>query len=335
MVVATAYLLFGIYSGRLTADVPPRIVSNLQLAGQVLAASAGLSAICLVMLTFDEIAWAVLMGLSGLAYLLGTPFLISNQVRSATSPAAEAIATWGTITGTIIVIVVGIRIVHEIYNQLAFGGLRVKGAAEEEGKLKPAGKAKIARVGPFTPCWETPSCHQAIREMCPAFRARKTCWRFGRGCNCDPGLVESLIRTGGVGASGDSSQRRTQQEYLRSDLQADVPTQRERTIPCAKCAIYMEHQRAKFRFISPILVIGTIVALIVFYRPVLALYSLTITGMAKLASIFSYGDQVDPEVWFDYLNTSTVQVFFLLMLGLLVLSWVLKFVEWAILVKKL
>ena len=194
--------------------------------------------------------------------------------------------------------------------------------------------AKIARVGPFTPCWETPFCHQAIREMCPAYKARKTCWRFGRGCNCDPGLVESLIRTGGVGASGDSRQRRVQQDYLRSDLQADLPTARERTISCAQCAIYMEHERAKFRFVNPIVVVGTIVALIVFYRPLLGLYGLTLTGMANLASTFSYGEQVDPKVWFDYLNTPTVQVFFLLMLGVLVLSWVLKFVEWAILVKK-
>ncbi len=57
--------------------------------------------------------------------------------------------------------------------------------------------------------------------------------------------------------------------------------------------------------------------------------------MASLASQFTYGSQVDPQHWFDQLNTPTVQVFFLIILGLLVLSWVLKFTEWLILVKKL
>jgi len=81
--------------------------------------------------------------------------------------------------------------------------------------------------------------------------------------------------------------------------------------------------------------IATILSFFVFYQPLLRLYDLTITGMAAVASQFTYGSEVDPQYWFDQLNTPTVQVFFLIILGLLVLSWVLKFTEWLILVKKL
>jgi len=336
MVLATGYLLYGIFSGQLSPDTPPRIVANLQLVGQVLAVSAGLSTVCLVLITFAEIAWAVLAGIIGLGYLLGIPFLIAGHARSATSPAAQSLMTWGTLTGTIIVAVVGLRILYEVYHQVVRGGLRLKEAQPQaEGKAKPGEGGKLKTIWPWTPCWQLPFCHQVIREMCPAFKAHKSCWRFGRGCNCDPGLVEQLIRTGGVGASADSSQRRRQQEYMRADLQADTSVQRERTISCAQCAIYLEHQRAKFRFVNPILAIATILAFFVFYQPLLKLYDLTIRGMASLASQFTYGSQVDPQHWFDQLNTPTVQVFFLIILGLLVLSWVLKFTEWLILVKKL
>ncbi len=334
LALSTGYVVYGIYSGQLTSAVAPRVVENLHLSGKIMAASAGVSAICLIVMTIDEVAYAILLGIGGLAYLLGTPFLISNHIQATTSPAAEAIATWGTIAGGIVILVVGVRIVYEIGKQLASGGLRVKGAKEKKAELRPAEKAKIKKIGPFTPCWEMPFCHESIKEMCPAYKAHKTCWRFGRGCNCDPGLIESLIRAGGVGASGDSHQRRVQQEYIRSDLEAFTPTQRERTIPCSKCPIYMEHQRAKFRFINPILVVGLIVALIVCYRPLLTLYSLTLTGMANFASRFTYGEHVDPRVWFDYLNGPTVQFFFLLFFALLVLSWLLKLTEWVILVKK-
>ncbi len=336
MVLATSYILYGIFSGQLAATTPPRIVANLQLVGQVLAVSAGLATVCLVLITFEEIAWAVLAGIVGLGYLLGIPFLISGNIQSATSPAAQSLMTWGTLTGTIIVAVVGLRILYEIYHQVAHGGLRLKEAQSQAGeKAKPGEKARIKTIQLWTPCWDMPFCHQVIREMCPAFNAHKSCWRFGRGCNCDPGLVEQLIRTGGVGASTDSQQRRRQQEYIRSDLRADTPVQQERTISCAQCAIYLEHQRAKFRFVNPILVIATIVAFFVFYQPLLKLYDLTITGMATVASQFTYGSEVDPQYWFEQLNTPTVQVFFLIILGLLVLSWVLKFTEWIILVKKL
>jgi len=332
--LATNYILYGIFSGQLATDTPPRIVANLQLVGQVLAVSAGLSTICLVIVTFEEIAWAVLAGIVGLGYLLGIPFLIAGNIRSATSPAAQSLMTWGTLTGTIIVAIVGVRILYAVYHQIAHGGLKLKEAQPQaEEKAKPSKKAKT--IWPWTPCWDMPFCHQLIREICPSFKARRPCWRFGRGCNCDPGLVEQLIRTGGVGASTDSQQRRRQQEYIRSDLRADSPVQRERTISCAQCAIYLEHQRAKFRFINPILVIATILSFFVFYQPLLRLYDLTITGMATVASQFTYGSEVDPQYWFDQLNTPTVRVFFLIILGLLVLSWVLKFTEWLILVKKL
>ena len=338
MVLATSYLLYGIFSGQLSPNAPPRIVANLQLVGQVLAVSAGLSTVCLVLITFAEIAWSVLAGIVGLGYLLGIPFLISSHTRSATSPAAQSLMTWGTLTGTIIVAVVGVRILYEVYHQVVRGGLRPRKAtpqAEEEEEAKPGEAGKLKTIWPWTPCWQLPFCHQVIREMCPAFKSHKPCWRFGRGCNCDPGLVEQLIRTGGVGASTDSQQRRRQQEYIRSDLRADTPVQRERAISCAQCAIYLEHQRAKFRFVNPILAIATILAFFVFYQPILRLYELTITGMATVASQFTYGSQVDPKYWFEQLNTPTVQVFFLIILGLLVLSWVLRFTEWLILVKKL
>jgi len=336
MALATVYILYGIFSGQLSANTPPRIVANLQLVGQVLAVSAGLSAICLVLITFAEIAWSVLAGIVGLGYLLGIPFLISANTRSATSPAAQSLMTWGTLTGTIIVAVVGLRILYEVYHQVAHGGPRPKKAQPQaDEKAKPGEKGKLKTIQPWTPCWQMPFCHQAIREICPAFKSHTTCWRLGRGCNCDPGLVEKLIRTGGVGASTDMEQRQRQQEYIRSDLRADAPVRQERTISCAQCPIYLEHQRAKFRFINPILVIATIVAFFVFYQPLLNLYKLFITAMANLASQFTYGSQVDPQYWFEQLNTPTVQVFFLIILFLLVLSWVLKFTEWLILIKKL
>ncbi len=334
--LATSYILYGIFSGQLTASASPRIVANLQLVGQVLAVSAGLSTICLIITTFEEIAWSVLAGIIGVAYLFGIPFLISGNMQSASSDAAQSIVTWGTLAGGIIVAVVGLRLLYEVYDQLAHGELTLKQAQPDtEGKATPSEKGKIKTIQPLTPCWQLPFCHQSIKEICPAFKSHKPCWRFGRGCNCDPGLVEKLIRTGGVGASADSQQRRRQQEYMRADLQATTSVQRERTISCAECAIYLEHQRAKFRFVNPILVIATIAAFFVFYQPLLRLYDLTITGMATVASRFTYGSEIDPTYWFDQLNTPTVQVFFLIILGLLVLSWVLKFTEWLILIKKL
>ncbi len=338
LLVATGYLLWGIFGGYLNQAADARVVANIQLVGQVLAISGGVSALCLVVITFAEVAWSALGAGVGFAFLLGTPFLIANNLRNPSSEVATQITLWGTWTGKIIIVIVGLRLLYEVYIQLVRGTAVRRRAESEEAKSSAAKKKPAVKtIWPWTPCWEMPYCHEAIKEMCPAFKAHKTCWRYGSGCNCDPNLIESLIRAG-AGSSGtrQAQTRHTQEAYIRSDLEADTarPGQ-ERTIPCSKCAIYNEHQRAKYRVINPIAIGGTILALIIFYRPLIGLYQAFIGACSQLASRFTFSDEIDPTVWFNYLDSGAIRVFFVIILGLLLLSYVLRFVEWAILVKKI
>lgn len=338
LLVATGYLLWGILGGYLNQPADGRVVANIRLVGQVLAISGGVCALCLVVISFAEVAWSALGAVVGFAFLLGTPFLIANNLRNPSSEVATQITIWGTWTGKIIIVIVGLRLLYEVYIQLVRGTAVRRRAESEEAESPGAKKKSVAQtMWPWTPCWEMPYCHEAIKEMCPAFKAHKTCWRYGTGCNCDPGLIESLIRTGGGGSGARQAQtRQIQEAYIRSDLEADVvrPGQK-RTIPCSKCAIYNEHQRAKYRVINPLAIGATILALIIFYRPLMALYQAFIGACSQLASRFTFSDEIDPSVWFNYLDSGTIRAFFVIILGLLLLSYVLRFVEWAILVKKI
>jgi len=337
MLLATGYLLYGIFGGYLNQPPTARVLANMRLVGQVLADSSSLSAVCLIIITFAEVAWSVIVGIVGLGFLLGTPFLISNNLRNPSSEVAVQINFWGTAAGKAIIVIVGLRLLYEIYLQLTQGTQRRREAPPEGIPTATTEKKKLKAILPWTPCWEMPYCHEAIKEMCPAYKARKTCWRYGSGCNCDPHLIDSLLRAGGLGGGArDAQTRRTQEAYVRSDLEADVvrPGQK-RTIPCSKCPIYNDHQRAKYKFVNPIAIIGTIVAIIAGYQPLMSLYHGFIGAFARLASRFTLGHQIDPSKWFEYLDTPTVRAFFVIILGLLILSYVLRAVEWAILVKKI
>ena len=338
MVVAIGYLLYAVFGGYLNQPPTGRVLANIRFMGQVLALSSSLSVLCLIIMTFAEAAWAVLMGIVGLVFLLGTPFLISNNLSEPSSDVAQLINFWGTAAGKAIIILVGLRLLYEVYLQLTQGSPRYAKRPREEIESAVAKKKKTTQIiYPWTPCWEMPYCHEALKEMCPAYKARKSCWRYGSGCNCDPDLIESLIRAGGVGSRApDAETRRAQGEYIRSDLEADaVKAGQTRTIPCTKCPIYNDHQRAKYKFINPIAIIGTIVVLVAGYRPLMSLYRGLIGAMAGLASQFTLGSEVDPTAWFEYLDTPTIRAFFVIILGLLLLSYVLRAVEWAILVKKI
>ena len=182
-------------------------------------------------------------------------------------------------------------------------------------------------------CWDMPYCHESVRDECPAYKARKTCWRFGYGCMCHPRMIEAMIRASTQGATAVAKAR--QADYVRSDLSADAALKPdERTIPCTKCAVFTEHQRQKFRIINPLVIVGIVVGLIIGYKPVMVLYAAFVALLSRLAARFTLSDQVNPAEWFRYLDSPTVRIFFYVIVGTLLLAYVLKAVEYLILTKK-
>jgi len=333
--VSAAYILYGVYGGHLRGEIEPRIMNNLRLMGQIMALSGGLGTICLVIITFEEAAWSVVVGLFGLGLIFGLPLMVAGQVTGGGERAAELIMQWADIAGKFIVLVVGIRMLIEVVSYIREAPLRQAQATDVEGVAKA--KHGIARPWWWLQrCWEMPYCHDAIKEVCPAFKARKNCWRIRQGCNCDAGMIEALIRSGGAArGKGAEAKRGTQEAYVRSDLQSDIKIgQGERTRECRNCPIFHEHQRPKFQLLNPIFIIATIVGLLAAYPIMQRLYRAAIQFMSKLASTLAYGETLSVSDWISRLDSPAVWVFFYIIVGLLVLSYALKLVEWAILVRK-
>jgi hypothetical protein len=344
-VISAGYILYGIFSGVLNKPVDAaaaeRYVRNLRLMGEVLAAAGILGTLCFVILTLSEIAYSVTMGLLGLALMFGMPILVASNLSQAGPRIIGVINEWSRNAGMGILAVVALRVLYEIVEQIRTAGARRR---EKEALEAIEGPQKVKRPpkqGVWSPCWKLPYCHEAVREACPAFKSRKSCWRYGAGCNCDPSMIERLIRSGALesgkgGSKASSKEKTTHAAYVRSDLQADAPVKAaERTIPCSKCPIYLDHQRQKFKIVNPIAVIATVVGMGALYIPLRAIYHTVVQAIAAVASRMTFDvERVDPGQWVRYLDTPALQIFFFGIVGLLALSYVLKFVEWAIFEKK-
>jgi len=338
--VSLAYILYGVYGGHLRGAIEPRIMSNLQLMGQIMALSGGMATICLVVVTMEEVAFAVVAGLLGLAMIFGFPLLVAGQVDVQGETAAELIMRWASVTGKFIVLVVAFRLLMEIINYFRDAPQRQARLTRIESLTGDGQKTKTGSRPwwRLQHCWETPYCHDAIKEVCPAFKARKNCWRIHQGCNCDSGMIEALIRSGAAsrGKGVTAEKKGTQEEYMRADLEGGIKIgQGERTRECRDCPIFLEHQRQTFKMVNPIVTIAAIVGLLAAYPIMKQIYQLGIQGMSKLASRLAFGASVSVSDWIGRLDTQTVWVFFYIIVGLLVMSYVLKFVEWAILIRKL
>ncbi len=342
-VVSLGYIIYAVYGGYVSAQqLDARKLSNIAIMGKLLAAAGIIGTTAFALATMGEVAYVVAAGFLGLGLIFGTPVLIISKLQDPNNLAALEISTWTRNAGFGMCAVALLRILYHIGYTIKMGPkARAKALEEEEDQLGPK-KVKRTR-GIWSACWNLPYCHDTIREVCPAFKERKSCWRIRRGCNCDPMLVESLIRAGAarMGKGQDkvaAQQQQTQDEYLRDALGAGRgagPRPPDaRTMECTKCPIYGEHQRQKFRIANPIAIMATVALLVVSYPITKQAYFATVEGLASIAARFTMTETIDPGRWFNYLNTPAVQIFFFAIVTIFLLAYILKVVEWAIFVRK-
>jgi len=337
-VLCLAYIMYLIFGGFLANPTP-------QVAGAARYLGAGLSifpvvlAVCIVARLWYELAYSLLVGLGGALITFGLPILMSMQgVNAQGNPVADSLLKTTSMAGKLVLLVALIRVIAAIAEYVRDAPAR---QAERQKQLAAdGGPAKAQQsISRYGKCWQLPFCHEAIRRVCPAYDTRKTCWKFGRGCNCDPSMIEMMIRQGARKAGVVSADKqRTQQQYMRAELEADGTTPaHERTIPCTKCPIFNEHQRQKFALANPFFVVVTIVLFAMLFPLVMQVYGVTITGLSHFASQFIIqqpGFEIDPGQWFQHLNTPAVKVFFIVIAFSFLFAYVLRVIEWAILVKK-
>jgi hypothetical protein len=342
-VAILAYWCFIIFTGQLK-DATASGVPVINATGHLFLLSGVLAAGTLAILTSEDITLTVVLAVIGVGLILGVPALLLGQIgpESAWHDPVKILNNLGILTGKAIIVVVALRVIYEIYRTQAEQGIRKEASAREQRERdRSLGRRNAVKAAPkespLAKCWEMPFCHEAVRELCPAFKAKKPCWKFGRGCNCDADLIDTLVMNRNPGPSRMA--REVEAEYIRTDLQADtIHNRSERTIPCSKCPIYTEHQRRKFKIVNPVLVAGMLVVLFVLWGPLTAFYSVLAQHLAALASGNALNHAHAAEnlaYWQSYLDTPALAACFVVIIGLFALAWILKFSEWLVLEKKL
>jgi hypothetical protein len=114
-------------------------------------------------------------------------------------------------------------------------------------------------------CWDMPYCRDFVRKVCPAFAAKKPCWRIKTGCYCDEKTI--LLAMTSTGAANEHVRGIMNALGLnqRRESSLSARLKRER---CRRCGIYAEHQRQKYRLLSPMVFPAVGVVLYLFYEQV-------------------------------------------------------------------
>lgn len=175
-------------------------------------------------------------------------------------------------------------------------------------------------------CWQLPFCRKFVREKCPIYFSKRTCWNELVGCMCEEAVIQNAMEGKPIPKEAILAAN-----YIPRNHKLTVDQKKAR---CRQCVIYNEHQRHKYRLYLPITLAGFGLFYLIFRIPLLAVTGGivdTIDRMIGAATFKKAGGQVVTETmggrWFNEL--------LLVCIMFVLLAYVLKVLEYTIFKLKL
>ncbi len=260
----------------------------------------------------EEIGPAILLGVSALLFFAPAwvPMIVGEGNNDAVNIALSSIQTSGTIMGAVAAVVLVIDVAGKSRqrfkvgvkaDQLKYG----KGVQEEKDKNNVfLGK-----------CWQLPYCRKFVRERCPIYHARRTCWKERVGCMCEEEVIRKAMENKPI-----SKDQVLDGSNIPRNHRLNEKQKAER---CRNCIIYNEHQRHKYKAVVPAVLLGFGVVYLAAHGPLIAIIEGLVTAIDKsMHRITITGGKTEiPAIFLEGL---------LFMVMLLALTYTMKFVEYAV-----
>lgn len=173
-------------------------------------------------------------------------------------------------------------------------------------------------------CWQLPYCRKFVRERCPIYHSRRTCWKERVGCMCE----ESVIRNAMEG------------KVIPSDMVAAakfIPknsklTPSQKAERCRQCVIYNEHQKHKYKLYVASAFGGIGATYILIREPAgEQIKQVLMRADSSLDDItFSEGGGNDPEARATSIDQGVIPYheIMLVVLAIVALAYAIRLIEW-------
>ena len=329
-VLAAAYLLFVVFGPKLGMMSTMKPADRAYLEHSVVVAEMILRTASFVMIfslclrfLYETGVGQLLTIAGGVLYFFSPAIFWSLTLgRFANVPLYQGIVSEFTLVG-IMSLIPGVCLLLRDMVLRVRNGVRMKLASarlwgNEDIRVKRQLKRKI-----YEQCWDMPFCQEFVRNVCPAWNKRTPCWRVKCGCYCDE---ETIMKAMTVGAIDNPHARGIMQSLATEKAQRSTHTARQKRMRCRRCIIYAEHQRQKYRILSPL--VFPVVALLfwLFYDLLASRTYVVLEQMDRFMRFLVY-KQVDSSFAAEgHLMTTLTMVW----LGIVVLSYALRGLEYLI-----
>ena len=250
--ITTAYLLYIVFGPKLSGMGKMDWIDRSYLAHTVAIAQIGLRVSVLVLVLslalrfiYDAIIGQILTLAGGILYFLsGSIFGHLTVGVFANNTVYLGIVDEFTRVGLTALVPGAILLTRDIGTKV-IGGIRsgkklAQLWGDEELRLKRHAGRKL-----YERCWDMPFCREFVRNVCPAWRKSKPCWRVKCGCYCDEQTILNAM-------TADASNNELAKGFMRTLRSEPRPviSAKQKRARCRRCIIYSEHQRQKYRILS-------------------------------------------------------------------------------------
>ena len=125
-------------------------------------------------------------------------------------------------------------------------------------------------------CWQLPYCRKFVRERCPIYHSKRTCWKERVGCMCEESVIQNALEGKVIPSDIVAAAK-----YIPQNNRLTPQQKAER---CRMCVIYNEHQKHQYKLSLPV-TMGVFVVLYALFREPLA--KSIQTGLLKMDSVWS------------------------------------------------
>ncbi|MCE5323053.1 hypothetical protein LLG46_07035 [bacterium] len=330
--VAVAYLLWVIFGPRFAhmdklsaADSDYLINSAVMACKGLTIASIAIVASVMIRLFYDEIVGQTLSVL-GLLLYFGTPEALARFVHVQNARAASlalAIVNEFCIVGAICVLPGLVLVVRDGILRI-WRGISVRRVLESRwGDEREREKKKKPKI--YGNCWDMAYCRDFVRRVCPAFKKKRPCWRIKVGCYCDEHTILMAMASQGDGNESYEGILHS----LGIDGQSKQPkvSAKVKRIRCRRCGIYAEHQRQKYRLLSPMVFPAMIFAVYLLYGHIARYVSVALEKTDQFIGFLSYKSVASASYASDSHVLTNIAVVWL---TIILISYTLRTLEYLI-----
>lgn len=189
-------------------------------------------------------------------------------------------------------------------------------------KTQPKSKQRQVFLGR---CWEGPYCRDHIRAKCPIhIKRRGPCWWYKEGCMCEERIVLQAM----IAPDWKDQMARAHQNQTLAGPRKHLSPEAKRD-RCRNCIIYNEHQRQKHKALTAAALVG-VPAILAWQFPVInSFVSVILHGLDKIFTRFSFGASPTGIPQLHDSAYALIAWVFVFALGVVLLSQVMKVIEYA------